>query len=988
MRFTFHVGGLPFNGETILTQSMGGSESAGYYLTKELARRGHEVTIWTTSEDEGVWNDVQYRWCGEPSHEEPHGKNFHEEAMWYPTDVMTIQRHPRSFHWEWQSKVNLWWIHDLMMNERHKAVLSQMWNVDAVLPVSEFHKQQFAGVTGVMSDYIRPLYNGIDDALYKEEITTPLALKLQRFPDRRNLLYVSRPERGLENLVGPDGVMERLWKIDENIRLYVCGYENLVIPDDYVNYYNNMWVQIANAPNCINIGALTKKELADMQRVCDAWAYPSLFEETSCISAMEFMAAGAHIIGSVRGAIPETTKGYEGATLIPVQEDGVSLDIERFVKEITNLDGTRCTPLVPFTWEQSADMFEETVEHVLSIKRRNPASTASHYMHHSDIWALRKQFDDKPPNPTTPMLDRLYEELTTKYDFAINNNYREYYNDYIQWLKETAGTFGPEDNTKNERFILVEKKIRNVKAGGVVLDYGCAHGHYCMNLAKMHPDKTFIGVDFVDENKRVFEKWARDYKISNVHFVLADLNDDFETLYKEKIRKPVDCILVNEVLEHVSDPAGLVDSLAKHLKSSGFMIGTTPYGPWESLTYSTNPWRNHIHHFDKSDLQDLFGHHLQWYLDLIYFGKNHGGEHIGNYVFSFDKPNQPSGKIDYDRKLKMLAPRETLSLCMIVRDGEATLRKCLDSAVEVINEVIIGVDEKTIDRTVQVIENFATDWPYINVRHFQIPSPIDIGFSAARNLTIEDVSCDWILWLDADEVLTYPEVLSRYLRNNQFNAYSIRQHHFSLRDPLGVLKTDTPTKVFRSNRGIKFYGLIHEHPELGLNETTGSSITLNYVEIAHQGYWNERMRDDKFRNRNLELLVRDREENPERILGKYLWLRDLAQMCTTELKKNDGLITEEMKKRARIGIDTWEELLEMHQVRMAVDGLPFYSTLVRIIGGGIDYAFESDASQWGGATNTSAREAIHGTFESREHIAKLIKEIFDDQTRQFGTRYS
>ena len=985
MKFTFHVGGLPFNGETILTRSMGGSESAGYYLTKELAKRGHEVTIWTRDQEDGIWNDVQYRWCGEASQDAPHGIIFHKEATTTPTDVMVIQRHPRAFHFEWQSKVNLWWIHDLMMADRYMAVVSQMWNLDVVMPVSNFHKTQFIEVIGAMPDYVRPLFNGVDEGLYQGEITTPLALKLQD-DNRRKLLYVSRPERGLENLVGVGGVMERLLNRDSNTQLYVCGYENQIIPDEYVNFYNGMWVRIANLPNCTNLGSLTKKELADMQRVCDAWAYPSLFEETSCISAMEFMAAGAGIIGTKGcGALPETAKGYKGATLIPVKKDG-TLNINRFVKEIEKLDGSRHDPVVPFTWSRSADMLEETVEHVLRIKTRNPTTVANHYMHYSDIWALRKQFEGLTPK--NPMLDRLHDEMTTSYAFAINDTYREHYNSYYEWMKKTVGVFGPEDNTTNERYVAVEKLVRKVRAGGVVVDYGCAHGHYAINLARMHPDKTFIGVDFVEENKRTFEKWAKDYNVSNARFVLADANDDFDAICKTKIRKPVDCILVNEVLEHVSDPAGLVDSLATHLKSSGFMVGTTPYGPWEFLTYRDTPWRCHIHHFDDNDLRDLWGHHPKWDLDLISFGKNRYGEHIGNYIFSFGKPKEPSGKIDYDRKFRMLAPRETLSLCMIVRDEEATLRRCLESVADVISELIIGVDEKTKDRTVQVIDDFDTDYPDINVRHFPIPSPIDIGFAAARNLTIEDVSCDWILWLDADEVLMYSEVLSRYLRNNQFNAYSIRQHHFSIREPLGVLKTDTPTKVFRSNRKIKFYGLIHEHPELGINLTTGKSITLHYVEIAHQGYWSAQERTDKFRNRNLELLVRDRAENPERILGKYLWLRDLAQMCTSELKKNDGIITGEMLKRAEIGISTWEELLDMHQVRMAVDGLPFYSTLVRVNGGGIDYAFESDASQWGGSRNTSAREKIHGTFESREHIAKLLKEIFDDQTRQFGTRYS
>ena len=39
-----HVGGMPFNGDTIPSgQSLGGSESAAYYLAKALVKRGHRI---------------------------------------------------------------------------------------------------------------------------------------------------------------------------------------------------------------------------------------------------------------------------------------------------------------------------------------------------------------------------------------------------------------------------------------------------------------------------------------------------------------------------------------------------------------------------------------------------------------------------------------------------------------------------------------------------------------------------------------------------------------------------------------------------------------------------------------------------------------------------------------------------------------------------------------------------------------------------------
>src|SRR5262249_20927498 len=131
------------------------------------------------------------------------------------------------------------------------------------------------------------------------------------------------------------------------------------------------------------------------------------------------------------------------------------------------------------------------------------------------------------------------------------------------------------------------------------------------------------------------------------------------------------------------------------------------------------------------------------------------------------------------------------------------------------------------------------------------------GFERARNLALDTVSSDWCLWIDTDENLVGAEVLAKYLRENVYHAYGVRQHHFSCDS---AMPTDIPVRLFRRReyrgRALRFWGAIHEHPELALNEGVGPVIALRDVHIAHVGYLAESTRRERF-VRNQPLLELD-----------------------------------------------------------------------------------------------------------------------------------
>ena len=89
----------------------------------------------------------------------------------------------------------------------------------------------------------------------------------------------------------------------------------------------------------------------------------------------------------------------------------------------------------------------------------------------------------------------------------------------------------------------------------------------------------------------------------------------------------------------------------------------------------------------------------------------------------------------------------TVSLCMIVKNEEDVLARCLESAADLVDEIII-VDTGSADRTREIAARFTE-------HVFDLPWRDD--FSEARNAAFDRASMDYCLWLDADDVLLEPD---------------------------------------------------------------------------------------------------------------------------------------------------------------------------------------------------------------------------------------
>ena len=85
----------------------------------------------------------------------------------------------------------------------------------------------------------------------------------------------------------------------------------------------------------------------------------------------------------------------------------------------------------------------------------------------------------------------------------------------------------------------------------------------------------------------------------------------------------------------------------------------------------------------------------------------------------------------------------TISLCMIVKNEEANLARCLDSVVGLVDEMII-VDTGSTDRTVEIALRYTEKVCSYTWRD---------DFSDARNESFSRAVMDYCMWMDADDVL-------------------------------------------------------------------------------------------------------------------------------------------------------------------------------------------------------------------------------------------
>jgi tetratricopeptide (TPR) repeat protein len=188
----------------------------------------------------------------------------------------------------------------------------------------------------------------------------------------------------------------------------------------------------------------------------------------------------------------------------------------------------------------------------------------------------------------------------------------------------------------------------------------------------------------------------------------------------------------------------------------------------------------------------------------------------------------------------------TLSLCMIVRDEEEMLPRCLAAAASAVDEIVI-VDTGSTDRTIEIARSFGAR---------VIEREWTGSFADARNVSFEAATGDWIIYLDADEVLIEDDIQRlRALTGRVWReAFYLVETSYTGEVGDGAASTNNALRVFRNRPEYRFEGRLHEQIAQHLPVYAAGRIEHTSVRIDHFGYLGA-VRDAKEKSRrNLELL--------------------------------------------------------------------------------------------------------------------------------------
>ena len=220
-------------------------------------------------------------------------------------------------------KKKILWLHDLALDPEAAHLKDEVSRnrFDKFVFTSNWQYQQYR-------DYLGMPFNS--KSVVIENAIEPIKMEKKEFNGTINLIYHTTPHRGLEILVP---VFEELCKIRDDIVLDVYSSFKIYGWAERDKQYEDLFERCKAHPKINYHGTVSNQEVKEALKKAHIFAYPSIWQETSCISVIEAMSAGCMVVHPNYGALPDTTGGL---TTMYQWDSNINIHANKFAGILNN----------------------------------------------------------------------------------------------------------------------------------------------------------------------------------------------------------------------------------------------------------------------------------------------------------------------------------------------------------------------------------------------------------------------------------------------------------------------------------------------------------------------------------------------------------------------------------------------------------------------------------------------------------------------------
>jgi glycosyltransferase involved in cell wall biosynthesis len=221
------------------------------------------------------------------------------------------------------TKKNVLWQHLNYIDESLAPMKDPafMKAINATVYVSHWQLEKFRYLFQV------PLHN----AYVIRNAIEPIEFKPKSKDGKLKLIYTSTPFRGLSILLDVFKMLNRddiELEVYSSTAIYSSGYQAA-----YGDLYKDLFDRAKSMKNVNYHGYAENKDIHKALQDAHIFAYPSIFEETACLSMIEAAAAGCSLVTTDLGALPETGSMYAKMMTIKPSEKEIAQNYAKLLND-------------------------------------------------------------------------------------------------------------------------------------------------------------------------------------------------------------------------------------------------------------------------------------------------------------------------------------------------------------------------------------------------------------------------------------------------------------------------------------------------------------------------------------------------------------------------------------------------------------------------------------------------------------------------------